>query len=405
MKAWMVFRYLKMGSRFVSRTSMMAIFTMMVGVASLLVAMSVVNGFEKSIHESVIDLTGHILVYKKGRPMKQYQKLSQELQQKYPEILAVSGYNQAEALIAKNGRVKGIALRGLEVDTVDQVLKLRDRVEIGEYSFQTNNKNLPALVGKEIVKQFNLKIGDVFQLVLPKPNPRQSSGFSPKLARFQVQGVLNFGKYEYNERIIISSAQAVNQLLDRDASLYNGFRLLIDDKEKAKRLSDEIFTDLGSQFIVKDWYSHNRNFLQAIQVEKKIIFFVVLIMVIAACFNISSSLYISVLKRYGDIGILKSIGASKTFLVQLFSTQALVVCFIGSLLGLLLGLGLCYIIPRWDLFQLPPDVYKLEHIPVDVRSLDVLVIVVTAFVLSFVSSLAPAFRGASLEAVEGLRYE
>jgi lipoprotein-releasing system permease protein len=164
---------------------------------------------------------------------------------------------------------------------------------------------------------------------------------------------------------------------------------------------------LGYPYWTRDWQQLNQNLLEAVQLEKVVIFFVVLVMVVAACFNISSTLFVTVLRRYSDISILRTMGATRGFILRLFSIQGMLVGLVGAIAGLLLGALLCwgFSILENQFGLLPGEIYKLSQFSPELRWFDLLSIFVVAFLICFISTLAPARRGAKLEAVEGLRYE
>jgi lipoprotein-releasing system permease protein len=222
----------------------------------------------------------------------------------------------------------------------------------------------------------------------------------------RVVGILDLGKYEYDERYILTHLRTVQDLVGIEDGV-SGLRLSVRDENLAPAISSRISNDLGYPFWSKDWMMVNQNLFRAVKLEKIVIFFVVLIMVIAASFNISITLYVNVLRRYTDISILKTLGMKSRDIVKIFTLHGLYIGLLGALLGVGLGLVLClafaWLQQHWQL--LPGEVYKLNQFSYELRWWDMSLILLAAMAICFLATLAPALRGARLNPVEGLRYE
>jgi lipoprotein-releasing system permease protein len=187
--------------------------------------------------------------------------------------------------------------------------------------------------------------------------------------------------------------------------IYTGVRILLTDDKYAREASFKFSTELGMNYLSRDWLESNHNLFEAIKLEKVVIFVILMFMTIAACFNISSTLFVSVLRRYGDISILKTLGATRSRLIRFFSLQGLVIGAIGSFGGLILGGILCLVVAKSNFIYVPAEIYHVRHLPVEMRMTDLVMIMVVSMILCFLSTLAPAFRGARLNPVEGLKYD
>ena len=199
----------------------------------------------------------------------------------------------------------------------------------------------------------------------------------------------------------LGAAQKLAQISQR----VSGVRLRLKSDDLAKPTSEAIRNNLG--YRTRYWFDMNRNLFEAAELEKAVIFFVLLVMVIAASFNISSTLFVSVMRRYGDISILKTMGANRWFIIKLFTSQGLLIGFLGAVLGLILGLGACFgfMWAQKEFGLIPSDIYKLDHVDIEVRFLDLLAIFCASLLICFVATLAPSRRGARMVPVEGLHYE
>lgn len=380
---------------------------MVIGVASLVVAMAVVSGFETTLKNSVIDSVGHVLVMKRGGPLTDDETFLKEVRDQVPAIIAETPFVYLEAVVAHNKKLSGVVVQGVDPDTYERVLRLKQRLREGEFAFGPREDGIQAgLVGKGLAKKFGLKIGDVFKAVMPVAKEYDNASFRPRLKKFYVRGILDLGRHDWNQRFVLTHIRAAQDFAQIGDQVM-GYRLRLDKDEKAKEAAFVLSQRLGHAFWTRDWEDVNRNLFEAVKLEKVVIFFVLLIMVIAACFNISSTLFVSVLRRFGDISILKTLGANRGFVVKLFTAQGLLIGFIGSLIGVVLGVALCYGFvyaeQKWGL--LPGEVYKLERVDVEFRWTDISAIFAASLFICFLATLAPARRGAKLAPVEGLRYE
>lgn len=403
---WLSWRYLSAGKRWLNPSSLLAIFGMALGVACLVVAMAVVSGFETSLKRAVIDVTGDVVIAKSGSRIMPGEHLPQRIKKVVPEMIAMTPFIQVEAVLANQGKILGVILQGLDPGSVDRVLNLKKRLVAGHFDLRDDAIYPPAIVGRGMMRRMNLKIGDLIKVVMPNPSLTNFTSFSPKLQIFRVRGALDLGKYDYDERFIVTTL-AATQRMTGFGDGYSGLRIKLRDSSLAPHASSEIGRELGYPYWTRDWQQLNQNLLEAIRIEKPTIFFVILIMVVAACFNISSTLFVTVLRRYSDIAILRTMGASRRFIMWLFSAQGLLIGIVGALLGLMLGLILCwgfaYLQHQYQL--LPGEIYKVDQFSFDLRWPDLISILLMSFVICFLSTLAPARRGAHLDPVEGLRYE
>lgn len=378
---------------------------MCIGVASLVVSMAVFSGYVSTLEKTVQDAVGHILIIKRGAAdqnemLKEIQPMIRGRQSETPFILA-------EAILAHQGKINGVVVEGVDLDTVHDVLNLRDRVIAGSFDLSSKGKGEPnVLIGKGIAAKFNLKVGDIFRIVIPLSTEFQAASFRPKLGKFRVAGIVNFGRYDFDTRYVVMSIAQVQDFAEMGKKI-TGYRFKIDDPYKAREISAEIGNKFGSVYWSRDWQEVNRNLFEAAKLEKAVLFVVLMILVVAAAFNIANTLFVSVVQRYRDISVLKTLGATNGFVRSIFIAQGLMVGAVGATLGITVGLLLCRLVEwaqvRWQL--VPAEVYKLDHINLDVQITDLLVIVGVSLLICFIATMVPSRRGSRISPVEGLRYE
>lgn len=377
---------------------------MIIGVGSLVVAMAVVSGYETTLKNSVIDVTGHLVISRSTGP-----ELPQEFQNLLAKVRDYRAYTPfvfLEAVLAHRGQLSGVGIEGVDESTVHQVLNLKSRLKEGVFQFERKEDVSAALIGKGLARKHALKLNDEFKIVLPVANQLDRAKVKPRVARFYVAGILDMGRHDFDERYIatdLKTAQNFAQIGDQ----VSGYRFRLENSQLALALGPSLDDEFRPRYRVRTWYDVNRNLFKSIEYEKPTLFFVLLVIVVAAAFNISSTLFVSVIRRFRDISILKSMGASRWTIVKVFSSQGLMIGMIGSFLGVLLGLFACLIFTwaqsRWQL--LPAEVYKLDQVKVELRISDLLTILFSSWAISLLATIGPASRGARLAPVEGLRYE
>jgi lipoprotein-releasing system permease protein len=434
LKFWMVWRYLKEGKKYLSLTFVLSVFGVALGVAALVISMAVVSGYENTLRESVVNLQGHVMVMQHGGIEEGLEEAENRIREVVPETQKISRFVIIEGLIAHKKKLNGILLEGLDPKTVFDVTALQKALIAGQIDLAPTSVQKPgsihsptssvgsdrsepadlnsgeilpsAVIGKGIAQKFSLSVGDEFRLVIPISRSKSTEGFRPKAQKFIVRGVVDLGRADYDARYVITdlaSAQSFGEV----GSRISGWRLMLSDYALADKAVQRIEEQLKFPYWARSWRDVNRNLFQAVQYERAVIFIIVMLMVVAAAFNVASTLFLSVVRRYQQISILKAMGVSNQFVRELFTRQGLIIGFLGVFFGVLMGWGGCQVFlwvqKRWSIF--PGEVYKLDHVDLSIRAVDIAVILASTLLICYVSTLAPARRGAKLQPVEGLKYE
>lgn len=408
--------------------AVLSIVGLAIGVASLTVAMAVVTGFETTLRSALIDVFGDLLVVRRGEEPLSFERARSRLKEALPDMVGLTPFITLEAIVVGKGKLNGVVIQGVDESSVDSVLKLRSRVVRGEFDLgeaprpygmspmlrksgpglEVNAVDEPvsALIGKALAKRFALGVGDEFTVVLPKASQQQSTAFVSKVVKLKVEGIIDFGKADYDERTIVISIANARSLGSIDAP-FVGLRVKLKDSARAQEAALDLTRVLGTNWWVMDWTEGNRNFFRAIKYERVAIFFVIFIMVIAASFNVASNIFIGVLRRTSDISILRALGLSKREVATIFRYQGFLFGVVGTICGLLLGILLAgaFLWAQTTFDLLPPEVYKLNKIGVEFDPLDIGIVIFAAIAICVVASLAPAARAAQLDPVEGLRHD
>ena len=415
---WLATRMLvSKSSHLFSLSGLNALIGLILGVACLVVSMAVMSGFETTLQKSLADVTGHIQVIIRSHEYQAKEDskalLIEEIKKSEPSFVAATRFTYIEAVIAHKGKISGVIVQGLDDGDVQNVLGLGSRLTEGKFDLslanvdsESDDKIAQALIGVGIAQNLGLKIGDRFRVVMPLKNDLDPTQFRRKLGSFKVSGILDLGKHEYNQRMILTSLESTQKLAEID-NRYSGLLIKFKDINQSREISTKLARDLGPSFSVRDWREANENLLEAVGLERIIVFSVIMIIIIAAAFNVASNLYVNVITRYSQIGLLKSLGVSQKGILQIFSLQGVIMGAVGLIGGLILGVLLC-IGASWAETHysiLPGSIYKLDKIDLSIRVIDVLVISVVTLIICFLATLAPAFRGSKLSPIEGIKNE
>ena len=333
---WILRRFAGSQKLFFNLTSFFAILGRALGVGCLVVVMAVVSGYEATLKKSLVDLSGHLIVTKRGGTLQHDEAFFARLPEYLPEFRAFTPFVQVEAMIAHNKKVSGVIIEGLDVATMGEVLNFGSRLTHGALDLKAADGLPKAVIGQGIAKFFNIQVGDQIKLIRPISSNNNSQGMFTKLQEFVVTGIVDLGKIEYNERFVLTDIK-VAQELKPFAEEFTGIKIRLVDDESSAPAAKVLAAQLGYPYSIRDWKELNHNLLEAIRIEKPVIFFVVLIMVIAACFNICSHLFVSVLKKYSAISILRAMGATQKQVVMLFSWHGMILGSVGIFIGLILG--------------------------------------------------------------------
>jgi lipoprotein-releasing system permease protein len=403
---WLLKHYIRAGrGRFFDLTAWLGVIGMALAVACLVVTMAVVSGYISTLQRSVQDAFGHLIVMKRGAGTAE--EILKDVSPVVKNAVATTPFLMVEAILARKGHLSGVIFEGMDPETLDGVLGVRHRLIQGKFDLGTGDEEIPPVViGKGVAEKFQLKIGDEMRATIPLASEFDRSAFHPKLGHFRVAGVIDFGRFDFDSRYIIINIKAAQKFAEVGDRV-TGIRLRLKDEMAAGPTAKAIEEHFGHKYWTRDWIDVNKNLFEAAQLEKTVIFFVLLILVVAASFNVTSMMFVSVMRRYPDISILRTLGSRRWLVKGLFVGQGLIVGWLGAGLGVLLGLLLCFGFEELEnrLGLIPSQVYKLNTIQVDIRALDLFWILLASTIICLISTLIPATQGSRVEPVKGLRYE
>jgi len=401
-------RYLKSKRRtgFISLISYISIAGVTIGVAALIIVLSVMNGFETEVRQRIIGADAHIRL---GTYHEEGIANADSIAQLIRDIRHISGispYIMDKGMIREGSRTEGVIVRGIDPQTVARVSDLPEKIISGGlhlgHQDVTGQENLPGIIlGRFLADRLYATLGDTIILF----SPGAAGPFmQPRARQFHVAGVFETGLYEYDDvfaYISIPEAQDLFHMSNR----VTGLEIRLDNFERAAQVKEAIQKALPYPYFPRTWYEMHRNLFNWMKIEKWMTFILLSLIIIVAAFNIISSLIMVVLEKKKDIGILKSMGATNAGIRRIFIYEGLAVGVIGVVLGTILGWGLCSLQLEYHFFSLPPDVYFINELPILMKFSDFVVISLAALILCFLASVYPAHKAATLVPVEAIRYE
>jgi lipoprotein-releasing system permease protein len=391
---------------FISGVSMLGI---ALGVAALIIVLSVMNGFQKEVTDRMLSVIAHVEVFSpQGEALPDWRATVARARQN-PAVVGAAPYVSAQSLIARGDEMRGVVVRGIlpadEATVTPLAAKLRDTTLA---ALQPGAWRI--VLGVELARQLRVRAGDTVTLVAPG-GQMTPAGTVPRLKAFTVAGTFDAGHYEYD------SAMAWIHL-DDAAKLYRvdgptGVQLKLADLNRAREIAHQLGPQVGPDLVVRDWTRTNRNWYDAVQLEKRMMFIILTLIVAVAAFNLVSTLVMTVTDKRADIAILRTLGASPRSVMGIFVVQGAASGIIGTLsgvaLGLLVAVNIGSIVPAIEralgVAFLPSSVYLISRMPSDPRLSDVMPIALISLLLAFLATLYPSWRASRVNPAEALRYE
>jgi len=409
---WMVgLRYLRARThnRFVSFISSISIVGVAVGVAVLIVVLSVMNGFERELRERILGMTAHGSLVGFGEGLEDWASLQAKVEAR-PGVTAAAPYVEGEAMLLNGESVSGAQVRGILPGQEARVSRLAEKLVEGELGDLAAGR-WGVVLGSALARELGVGVGDRIVMAISQGNVTPA-GLVPRLRRMTVTGIFDAGMYEFDRNLAfvhMDDAARLWRLGDR----VTGLRLALDDMFRAPVLVRQVAVDVGGGFYVNDWTRQHANFFRSIQLSKQMMFTILLLVVAVAAFNIVSTLVMVVKDKQGDIAILRTLGTSPSSVMAIFMIQGTLIGLAGTLAGLVLGSVLALNVEAFvhaleavtGTRFLAADVYFITDLPAELRIPDLAKVCGTAFVLSVISTLYPAWRAARTQPAEALRYE
>lgn len=390
---------------FISFLGFLSIFVVMLSTASLLIVLSVMNGFEMEVRSRIIGTLAHIMV----RPrvwdsIENWEELQKQIEE-VEGVVATSPLVVEKSAISSKSGTDGILVRGIIPEDASAVTEISEYLLTKDLSFETHeDKYTGVWLGINLANRLNVTINDKVRLYSLKNVESGLTGFSPKIKNCMVKGIVETGMSTYDDNFVyiaLADAQSLFEFGDEITTI----EVKTTDFYSAWRIAEKIQEAIGYEYLVLDWKEHNRNLFSWMTLEKWMMFIVLMLFVIVAASNIIALLVMMVLAKRSDIGILLAFGMPKKRIKKIFAYQGLIIGSVGGFIGEVVGLLLLLIQKEFSLIALPSDIYFISALPVEIRFLDVALIFVLGSIIGLVFSIYPANRASRLDPVEIIRYE
>jgi lipoprotein-releasing system permease protein len=413
---WIGWRYTRAGragrrNGFISFISGVSMLGIALGVAALIIVLSVMNGFQKEVRDRMLSVIAHVeLLDATGAALPDWRATAERARGTLgAQVRGAAPFVTAQALVARGDDMRGVLIRGIdpafEPQVTDVAAKLRgatlDRLQPGQWNI---------VLGIELARALGVREGDAVTIVAPSGQVTPA-GIVPRLKTFNVIGTFEAGHFEYDSALAMVH-------IDDAATLFRtggatGVQLKLSDLHAARDVAAKLAPVLAPDVVVRDWTRTNRNWFDAVQLEKRLMFIILTLIVAVAAFNLVSTLVMTVTDKRADIAILRTLGASPRSVMGIFMVQGALAGVVGTVAGVVLGLLVAFnidvIVPALErLFNtsfLPGSIYVISRMPSEPQSADILPIVLISLVLAFVATLYPSWRASRVNPAEALRYE
>jgi len=415
----------KKSQKFISLNTWISIAGVGLGVMALIVVIAVMSGFSKDLRDKILGTNSHVVVSSMNRAMvENYDDIVKKVRS-VKGVIAAAPFIMNQVMLINGDRVSGIVVRGIDPEKEETVsdlgknmvsgtvsdLKTKSSVS-GEIKGREKKNRAGIILGKELSRRLGVEVGDIVVSMVSPVSRVTPVGLIPRMKLFKVVGVFESGMYEYDANlsfILLKSAQKFFSMKNG----VSGIEVRVADIEQAGNIASAIQKELGFPYLVRDWMRMNKNLFSALKLEKVVMFIILILIIFVAAFNIVSTLFMLVMEKAKEVAILKSMGASCSSIMKIYSYQGLFIGLVGTFLGCAVGF---VIVPNlneivssiesiFGIVAFPSDIYYLDRLPSKIQYMDSFLIVIFSVVICLAASLYPAWRASKLELVDGLRYE
>ena len=394
---------------FISVSAWFSLIGIVLGVATLIVVMSVMNGFRTELVNRILGINGHLIVYKKnGLSIENYNKIVNQISDTQ-NVIAVTPYLEGQALAKTKNSVSGIIIRGTkwsDLPAKKLLWKSLDNATIENFKIKQN-----VILGYRLAQRLNLSVGDYISLI--SPNVMETAiGVLPIKQNFMVGGFFDIGMYEYDNNFIFIPWEKAEKFLSTK-QIAHGIEIFLQNPKTTQNVHSDLNTKLDESFTIIDWKKRNSSFMNALDVEKNVMFVILTLIILVATFNIISSMIMLVQTKKSDIALMRTMGASKYLIIRIFMLTGSIIGILGTIIGAILGIIVSinietirnFISTLFEKELFSPQIYFLSTLPSNINFNEVFVVMGLSVSLTLLASMFPAWKASKISPAEALRYE
>ena len=399
----------KRRNHFISFISLISMLGMALGVCALIVVLSVMNGFQKEIRTRILGIAPHLQVNAESNDLVDWQPTLQVIKS-HPQVVAAAPFINGQGMISFDQNVQGVMVRGILPQDEKRVIDISNKTKFGSLNdLQANGFGIA--LGSDLARSLGAHVGDKVLLISPQGQVTPA-GMMPRLKQFHVAAIFEIGMAPYDNALALIHLSDAQRLYRMDGTV-SGISARLHDLDLAPQVSAEIGRSLPRNTYVSDWTRQHANYFRAVQIEKKMMFIILSLIVAVAAFNIVSTMVMAVTDKRADIAILRTLGATPASIMRIFIVQGVIIGLVGSVLGvaggILLTLNIDTVVPFIEklvgMHFLSKEVYFITELPSDLQCNDVLIVAGFSFLISLLATIYPSWRASKVQPAEALRYE
>jgi lipoprotein-releasing system permease protein len=389
---------------FITIISIISIIGITIGVAALIVVLSVFNGFGSLVSDLLMKLDPHVKVEFLTDQYPDQQKKIENILSSHKEIKAYSPFVSGKVLAFNSGKIEAVNLKGIKADIKNEIYKLSSKIAFGNY---LNEKNPDGIIlGISLAERLQVITGDTVTIISPVGIEQSIVSFSlPTTKKFVVAGIYSSDNNEYDRSYIFANLSPAQKILGYNKT-YQGYEIQLYDFNESFEIKDKLKMQLDkNDFEISTWFDLHKDLYTMMQVERWTAYIILSLIIAVACFNILGSLTMSVMEKKRDIGILRAMGLNEKSILKIFMFEGVLIGIIGTFAGAVLGYLVCFLQLQFKIYPLDPNQYKVDAMPLEVRLTDFFFIIAISMLLSVISSRYPAKRAAKLNIIESIKWE
>lgn len=391
---------------FITIISLISITGITLGVAALIVVLSVFNGFGSLVTSFLMNFDPHLRVeYKIDTKQKDFGDFVNIIKQT-PDIKSFAPFVSGKVLVVSNQITQVINLKGIDTAATENVYNIKENIIYGNDDFAIDDNQSGVIIGLRLADQLRTLVGDTITVISPEGIERAIAQFGvPNSAKFIVKGIFSSQNNEYDESLIFVPLEDAQYLLGYDDEI-QGYDIKLNNSDNSFKSKEFLESKLDKKtFEISTWYDFHKELYSVMQIERWVAYILLSLIIAVASFNILGSLSMSVIEKKRDIGILRSMGSKEKSILKIFMYEGLMIGIVGTFLGVLIGYFICFLQLQYNIYPLDPTQYKIDSLPLEIRISDFFYIAGVSLLLSLIASYIPAKRAAKVDALQAIKWE